>query len=458
MLWPESDTERASNSLRQVLLWLRRDLGEGIFLPDAAGGLLLDSRLVHSDLEQFNEAVAGGLPEAAVRLYRGPFLDGFYLPHAPDFGHWLDTVRDRLRRQYLASLAKLAMGAEEAGHHVEAVAWRRRQAAADPFSSGAALALLEALTAAGDRPGALEYAGLHEHLVRTHLETDPDPAIAAFVARLRESRLVASFPPGPLAPRTTSTALEVRVAHVPDVADPVASVERRSEVTAPSRTLQHPQRWRRFPFMAVGLVATVIALPLPMLIGWTRGDDAGPIILASGTRQVDARDPRTVLVACDGPACPLGVLPQNAFVVPKHEAYSAPASGTAFIAPVADGTTTGPTAGYPCCTTAVFEQVFDFPAHATAARITVTVLADNQASVSINGADFGRHVEPLGTENYAGPPASFSTTFAPDADGKGRLRVTLWDGGGALGLHFHAVVSYEARHVAAANSSLRLAR
>lgn len=450
MLWPESDTERASNSLRQVLLWLRRDLGDGIFLPDAAGGLAFDTRLVCSDVEQFDHALSCGLPEAAVRLYRGPFLDGFHLPHSPEFAQWLDTVRDRLRRQYLASLARLAKAAEEDGDHGDAVAWRRRQAAADPFSSHAALALLEALTAAGDRPGALEYAALHQQLVREHLETDPDPAVAAFVARLRESgtlgRAVATHVKNAVVAREEGGS-NVGTAH--DTATPVA-LEPWWGATSVSRRSQQPRHARRFPLLALGLVVAPLVFSLPMLVGWGHGDDTGTLVLASGTRQVDTRDPRTALVACAGPACPLGALPQNAFVVPKHVAYSTPVSGTAFIAPVANGTFTG-SPGYPCCTTAVFEQAFDFPVHATAARITVTVLADNQASVSINGLEFGRQVDRLGTENYAGSPATFSTSFTPDADGKGRLRVTLWDGGGALGVHFHAVVTYDAMDVAAGN-------
>ena len=39
LLWPESDSTRAGNSLRQAIFSLRRDLSEDLFLPESRGGL-----------------------------------------------------------------------------------------------------------------------------------------------------------------------------------------------------------------------------------------------------------------------------------------------------------------------------------------------------------------------------------------------------------------------------------
>lgn len=184
--WPESDTGRASNSLRQTLFWLRRDLGDDLFLIDNASGVQLDPAKLVVDLWTFRDAREKSNFEDAVAVYHGPFLDGFQLPGAPGFSRWVETERDRIERQYSEALDSLASFAEDEGRTDDAVAWRRRQAAADPFSSRTAMALLKALAAARDRPGALNYATVYESLVRQHLEAEPDPAVVAFVASLRE--------------------------------------------------------------------------------------------------------------------------------------------------------------------------------------------------------------------------------------------------------------------------------
>ena len=57
--------------------------------------------------------------------------------------------------------------------------------AIDPYSAGQALALAEALLAAGDRAAALrELTAYRDRLLRD-LELDPEPEVTQFLARLR---------------------------------------------------------------------------------------------------------------------------------------------------------------------------------------------------------------------------------------------------------------------------------
>lgn len=168
------------------------------------------------------------------------------------------------------------------------------------------------------------------------------------------------------------------------------------------------------------------------------------IVLASGSSPVAGRDAANRLVACEGPICPEGSLPQDAYIVPTHIAYTNPATGTYFIAPAAEGATLKPP-GYACCSTAVFENEFTLPSDAVSATITITLLADNQGIVAINGMEFGRQADRNAPWNHGGPPATFATTFSPDPSGVNRLRVTLWDGGGAAGLNYRALVTPDTR-------------
>jgi serine/threonine-protein kinase len=196
LLWPDSEPEAARHSLYQAVHAIRRSAGsDEIFLGSTT--LQLNPQVITSDVGEFDEAVESGAHEQAVRLYRGPFLDGFRLESAPEYEQWQDGERVRHAREYAAALEALAAGAAARGDHPAAVRWWRRLAAAEPVSTTAAVGLIEALVAAGDRAGALQFAGVHTTLVRQHLETDPDPGIETWIGRLRSGDLPPAAPPPP---------------------------------------------------------------------------------------------------------------------------------------------------------------------------------------------------------------------------------------------------------------------
>jgi DNA-binding SARP family transcriptional activator len=193
LLWPDSEAEAARHSLYQAVHAIRRSAGsDEIFLGGAT--LQLNSQLITSDVGEFEEAVETGSHEQAVRLYRGPFLDGFRLENAPEYEQWQDAERVLHAREYAAALESLAAAAAARGDYPAAVRWWRRLAAAEPISTTAAVGLIGALVAAGDRAGALQFAGVHSSLVRQHLDTEPDPEIERWIERLRTGEVPAAAP------------------------------------------------------------------------------------------------------------------------------------------------------------------------------------------------------------------------------------------------------------------------
>jgi DNA-binding SARP family transcriptional activator/TolB-like protein len=182
-LWPESDSGAARHSLEQLLHALRRALGEQLF--SGINPVVLNGEVVASDAAEFEQALRREDFAAAVGLYRGPFLDGFYLDGAKEFERWVEAERARLGGRHLDALVRLAERAERDRNVPAAVEWRKRIAATDPLSSRHALQYMRALAAAGDSGAALAHARVHEHLVRQEFETEPDPSIAAFAASLR---------------------------------------------------------------------------------------------------------------------------------------------------------------------------------------------------------------------------------------------------------------------------------
>jgi len=232
LLWPDSEPEAGRHSLYQALHAIRRALGsEDVFLGSPT--LQLNPERVTSDIGEFEEAVEQGDHERAVRLYRGPFLEGFRFEGASDFEEWQDTERVHHAREYAAALEALAGAALARQDHAAAARWWRRLAAAEPMSTRAAVGLIEALVASGDRVGALQFAGVHAALVRQQLDTEPDPAIEQWIARLRSGDLPAAPPPPPASVpgRSASGAADAKAAAAHELQQIRRALAERYEVT-----------------------------------------------------------------------------------------------------------------------------------------------------------------------------------------------------------------------------------
>jgi DNA-binding SARP family transcriptional activator/tetratricopeptide (TPR) repeat protein len=184
LLWPDEPEERARRSLNQAVYSLRRDLGSDDSLIGTKD-LRLNVDLIEVDVMEFDEAIRSGDSELAVRLYGGPFLDGFFLPRSPEFERWVESERAGLTHEFTAALERVAHLASQRGDHASAVAHWRKLAAADPLNARVALAVMNALVAVGDVGGALQHGRLHEVLLDQELGLPPDKDVAGFARQLR---------------------------------------------------------------------------------------------------------------------------------------------------------------------------------------------------------------------------------------------------------------------------------
>jgi serine/threonine-protein kinase len=185
-LWPESSTENARHALEQLVYSIRRQLGE--VLAPGPDPLRLNQAAISSDAADFAARLAAGDPVGAIALYRGPFLDGFFLTGAPQFDGWVERERARLAGDHERALRDLAERAERIGRHTEEIDYKRRLALADPLAERAAADLVRALAAADDWAGATRAA--REYMARAREEL---PGVAVrdlerLVERLQEER------------------------------------------------------------------------------------------------------------------------------------------------------------------------------------------------------------------------------------------------------------------------------
>jgi DNA-binding SARP family transcriptional activator/TolB-like protein len=203
LLWAEYPSDAARHTLSEALYVLRKELGDALF-TSVGDEVALNPEVMASDVDEFRAAVEACRLEDAVRAYRGPLLDGFYVSDAPEFEEWVEGERDRLARAYAQALEGLALAAEGGGEWTRAAEWWRRLAAHDRYSSRVAMRLVRALEAAGDRMAALRFAGAHAVLLREELGGEPDRELAALVERLRAEPLHVPTPPPPEPERGTA--------------------------------------------------------------------------------------------------------------------------------------------------------------------------------------------------------------------------------------------------------------
>jgi serine/threonine-protein kinase len=205
LLWPDSPEEdQARHALNQALFQIRQALGPEC-VTSAGTALALNPEVVSSDIAEFDQASADRAMEKAAALYQGPFLDSFFLSDVPDFERWVTTTRSRVARTWSSIVDSLATSAAARHDRAAVVRWRQQLANAEPLNAHSVIALVEAHVAAGDRAAALRAVTAHDTLVRTELDSEPDPAIQTWMARLKV------VPPEP---QTGESRLRVRIERV----------------------------------------------------------------------------------------------------------------------------------------------------------------------------------------------------------------------------------------------------
>lgn len=272
LFWPDVTQVRARHSLEQLVYSIRSSLDKDVFI--GVNPVRLNHEVVASDVGEFNDAIARSDLAAAVRTYRGPFLNGFYLGDAPEFEQWADAQRAQLERAYSAAVEQLAVASDAAGDPAAAVRWWRTLTEIDPISAKYSSGLMRALMNGGDHATALQHAERYAAVVRREVGTDVGPAVADLVAEVRERSKAGSVrsparrasPPHPQAESPAGVTRDVGdISDQPSAARPVPHApsaeasEKASSPTPPPR----PGR-RRTPYLlgafAILLIVTAAGL------------------------------------------------------------------------------------------------------------------------------------------------------------------------------------------------------
>jgi DNA-binding SARP family transcriptional activator/thioredoxin-like negative regulator of GroEL len=196
LFWPELDDRRARLALRQAVHFLRRALGADTLRRSNGDELALGEGL-RCDVGEFERALQEGRHGDALLLYGGELLPGFHCSEAaPEFGQWLDDVRQRLQAGAAEAAWLLADAAEQAGSPREAIRRGHQALQFAPDDETGVRRLISLLDRLDDRSGALR--AYDESARRLKQEFGVDPA--AETVRLIETVRSHQSPPPVVAP------------------------------------------------------------------------------------------------------------------------------------------------------------------------------------------------------------------------------------------------------------------
>ncbi len=215
LLWPEEPDRTARNNFRHALSMLRQAVGDrgGSRAEGESPPILLVTREtvqfdctsdcwvdVHAfrALSHAGASDAGGHPvdslAQAVALYRGDFLEGFYVSDSAVFDDWALMVRERLQRQASAALRWLIEAHTTHGRYPEACTYAWRWVELEPWQETAHQQLMTALALHGRRTEALAQFETCRRMLVAEYGVDPSPGTLRLWREIRDGTLAAPEP------------------------------------------------------------------------------------------------------------------------------------------------------------------------------------------------------------------------------------------------------------------------
>jgi DNA-binding SARP family transcriptional activator len=206
LLWPERPERAAHLSLNQALANLRRAIGDRTavtpLLRITPETIQFDRASDHDlDVVAFSDLLAAcdqhshRHPETctscarrlhqAAALYRGSFLDQFFLSDSALFEEWALVKRERLHRRVLRALAQLADYYERRGEYDAAQHYLWSQLELDPWREESHRQLMRVLALGGQRSAALMQYATCRRILTEELGVEPETETAALYAQIQ---------------------------------------------------------------------------------------------------------------------------------------------------------------------------------------------------------------------------------------------------------------------------------
>jgi DNA-binding SARP family transcriptional activator len=204
LFWPELDAQHARGALRQALRFLRGELGAGALVSRGEEEIGVNREVLRCDVTEFDLACQAADWSRAVEIYRGDLLGGVFVADvSPEFEHWLENERGRLRRHAATAAWSIVGVAERVGDLISATPWARRAVELSPDDEASVRRFMRILDRKGDRAGALSAYEAFRLRLAAEYGAVPSPETEALLESIRgrevqiwESPLSGWPPPG----------------------------------------------------------------------------------------------------------------------------------------------------------------------------------------------------------------------------------------------------------------------
>jgi TolB-like protein/DNA-binding SARP family transcriptional activator len=188
LFWPDQDVTRARAALSRAVHYLRASLGEGVVLSLGDEELGVDPDRLSCDATRFRKELSKGRLAEALELYRGDFVERFFLSDLPELDRWIESERRRFRDSAAGAARSLSKSAESSGDLAMALHWARQASSYAPYDEPDARRVLLLLGRLGDRGSALEFFERFARRLRSDLELDPSPETVAALNAISTAR------------------------------------------------------------------------------------------------------------------------------------------------------------------------------------------------------------------------------------------------------------------------------
>ncbi len=191
LLWGELPDVQAKQNLRNVLPDLRRLVGDHVRIErqtvffDHTRPYWLDVEVLRRSLQPSPSPLDLAVRQAAVDLYQGEFLHGFYVRDAPAFESWVVEQREQIHTLVVNALTELVGEYARNDQAAAALAANRRLLVLDPWSEPAHRQQMLLLAQTGDRAAALAQYESCRRVLAAEFGMQPLPETTALYEQIR---------------------------------------------------------------------------------------------------------------------------------------------------------------------------------------------------------------------------------------------------------------------------------
>ena len=200
LFWAEQDEGQARVNLNQTISNVRKLVGD--YVEADRQTVRFNRDLPHTvDVERFagaarqaTQAAPADL-ESAAHLYRGDFLEGFFVRDTAEFETWLAAERAHLRETAIYLYSALGRAHAARGDLVPAADALRRVLRIEPWREQQHRDLIVLLAQNGQRSAALAQFEACRQALAVELDVEPSPETVALAEQIRNGTVAA--PPAP---------------------------------------------------------------------------------------------------------------------------------------------------------------------------------------------------------------------------------------------------------------------